>query len=820
MLSKSPLPMVSVSLICYNQKNYIRQALDSALMQETTFEYEIVLSDDKSTDGTELICQEYADKYPNKIRLISREHNIGAVRNYLENYLHCTGKYVAFLEGDDFWIDRYKLQKQVDFLESNPDYVICCSNVERVDEQGNYCGTYLNVEAASIKETSTLHDLCREDIISTPSNMLRNHLIKQIPDWMYDLKGCDWAFDLLNAQFGKIKFIFENLAAYRVTSSGIWSKYSEQEQLDIAAKMVSTLMDKFDRQYQADFQIYLNRIEQCIKHLEKLNSEQDVKNIPKLDTPDIPNVLEATPVIDLADVALIDTKSQFEQVLPNSSQNFCKRGLKRILNKLSRLINADLIGRIASAEQINIALIQRLGNVEQINTGLISRLGNVEHINAALIERLVYLEQRMSSLDFIKLNKLEEVSQQIKHIDFNNFAYIEQEICTKKYTTDLLILDSCYPLKFSGFRFIEYNQYLDAFDNSMVLTTGEDLGFFTSETKSMLEIIQDHENIFPNHENRIKIYHPNVRVSAKLAYVVFLSNTFKFLSFLEKNAIPFVFTLYPGGGFSLNDPISDNKLKQIFQSKYFRKVIVTQLVTRDYLLKHKFCEPSQIEYVYGVVTEEPQNKNVGLNKQRYGVDKKNLDICFVAQKYSKLGKDKGYDVFIESAKILAKKYEGIFFHVVGGFSESDIDISSIKHKIKFYGTQRLEWFESFYQDKDIIIAANVPFVLGKGFFDGFPVTCAVDAMNAGVAAFCSDELHCNEFYTDGIDMAFIRPYVPFVVEKVEFYYKHPELLKSLAENGKQTTAEVYSYQKQIQPRVAAIAAILNTPNNLEKLHVK
>ena len=90
---KSKKPLVSVSLICYNQKNYIKQAIDSVLMQKTKFDYEIVLSDDCSTDGTNLICEEYAKKYPDKIRLIKRDHNIGGVPNYLENYKLCEGKY-------------------------------------------------------------------------------------------------------------------------------------------------------------------------------------------------------------------------------------------------------------------------------------------------------------------------------------------------------------------------------------------------------------------------------------------------------------------------------------------------------------------------------------------------------------------------------------------------------------------------------------------------------------------------------------------------------------------------------------------------------
>ena len=113
------IPMVSVSLICYNQKDYISKAIDSVLMQKTTFPYEIVLADDCSTDGTADICAEYAQKYPDIIKYLPRKKNVGCVRNYLENYKRCTGKYVSYLEGDDFFIDPYKLQKQFDFLENN-----------------------------------------------------------------------------------------------------------------------------------------------------------------------------------------------------------------------------------------------------------------------------------------------------------------------------------------------------------------------------------------------------------------------------------------------------------------------------------------------------------------------------------------------------------------------------------------------------------------------------------------------------------------------------------------------------------------------------
>ena len=124
-IKKSSTPMVSVSLICYNQEKYISKAIDSVLMQKTKFDYEIVLSDDCSTDDTAEICKKYAEKYPDIIRLIKRDKNIGGVRNYLENYKLCKGKYISYLEGDDFFVDPYKLQKQVDFLEIPMDICLC-----------------------------------------------------------------------------------------------------------------------------------------------------------------------------------------------------------------------------------------------------------------------------------------------------------------------------------------------------------------------------------------------------------------------------------------------------------------------------------------------------------------------------------------------------------------------------------------------------------------------------------------------------------------------------------------------------------------------
>ena len=113
--------LLSVGILTYNQSQYIRQCLDAVLMQEVDFDYEIVIGDDASTDGTIAILEEYEDRVKT-VKIIRSEKNEGISMNYKKVLSACTGDYIALCEGDDFWTDPHKLQVQVDFLESHPDY--------------------------------------------------------------------------------------------------------------------------------------------------------------------------------------------------------------------------------------------------------------------------------------------------------------------------------------------------------------------------------------------------------------------------------------------------------------------------------------------------------------------------------------------------------------------------------------------------------------------------------------------------------------------------------------------------------------------------
>lgn len=132
--------LVTVCIITYNHEKFIREAIDGVLMQRVDFSWELIIADDFSTDKTREIVLEYKEKYPDFIKLIFQEKNVGPAQNWLDLLDAPKSKYIAFFEGDDYWTDPYKLQKQVDFLEANEEYSMCFTratlydNIEKKDK--------------------------------------------------------------------------------------------------------------------------------------------------------------------------------------------------------------------------------------------------------------------------------------------------------------------------------------------------------------------------------------------------------------------------------------------------------------------------------------------------------------------------------------------------------------------------------------------------------------------------------------------------------------------------------------------------------------
>jgi glycosyltransferase involved in cell wall biosynthesis len=244
------MPKVSVCVQAYNHAPYIAQALDSVLMQETDFDYELIIGEDESSDGTREICIRYAEQHPDRIRLFlrSREDVIyinGRATgryNFVENLRAARGEYIALLDGDDYWTDPHKLQKQVDLLKTHPDYAMCFHSVLVIDETQQ--------DESRIKtplgkrDVYRLNDILKGNFISNLSMMFRNQWIDDLPDWYWQMPIGDWPLHILNAQHGDIGYIDEVMGVYRQHPYGFMNQlYKEIDITEFRASILQILHD-------------------------------------------------------------------------------------------------------------------------------------------------------------------------------------------------------------------------------------------------------------------------------------------------------------------------------------------------------------------------------------------------------------------------------------------------------------------------------------------------------------------------------------------------------------------------------------------------
>jgi glycosyltransferase involved in cell wall biosynthesis len=226
MTNPDPLPLVSICCITYNHAAYIAQAMDSFLMQKTNFKYELIIGEDNSCDGTQAVLKKYASAYPDAITVVNHNPNIGAIANQIDTFARARGKYIACCDGDDFWTDPFKLQKQVDFLEANPAYVICCHHTTVINENGEKVYEkelpremefgYMDVLLGKREETRNCSLMVRND-----------HYIHAVGklDWYSKTYGTDSLFKLyiLSVTQQKIYVMPDIMACYRLHKGGIWS---------------------------------------------------------------------------------------------------------------------------------------------------------------------------------------------------------------------------------------------------------------------------------------------------------------------------------------------------------------------------------------------------------------------------------------------------------------------------------------------------------------------------------------------------------------------------------------------------------------------
>lgn len=214
-------PLLSVVCNTFNHELYVRDAIEGFLMQKTNFKIEILIHDDASIDKTSDIIREYEKKYPDIIKpLYQTENQYSKGKKILYNYQlpRCKSKYIALCEGDDYWTDPLKLQKQIDFLEANPDYSLCFHNADIIfNNDKNKTKTFCRLS----KSTYTYEDIILEKwFIPTQSIVFRNDLL-QLPYWFNIILNGDYALLLLLSSQGNIHFINQKMSVYRRHSTSI-----------------------------------------------------------------------------------------------------------------------------------------------------------------------------------------------------------------------------------------------------------------------------------------------------------------------------------------------------------------------------------------------------------------------------------------------------------------------------------------------------------------------------------------------------------------------------------------------------------------------
>lgn len=216
------VPVVSIVIITYNHGPYIGQCLDGVLMQKTNFPIEVIIGEDCSTDDTRAVIQKYERQHPDIIKPIYHQKNVGPARNAYEFCLSkITGRYIAICEGDDYWTDPFKLQKQIDFLEQNPECVLCFHKVNSVNKHGEI------IEREHPADKITYYSW--KDFLNAhvpPLSAVFRNCMKEIPQEIFLVKGGDkFLFGMLT-RYGKLAKLGFVGANYRRHSGGIYSSRS------------------------------------------------------------------------------------------------------------------------------------------------------------------------------------------------------------------------------------------------------------------------------------------------------------------------------------------------------------------------------------------------------------------------------------------------------------------------------------------------------------------------------------------------------------------------------------------------------------------
>jgi glycosyltransferase involved in cell wall biosynthesis len=232
---------LSVVITAYNHEKFIAQAVTSVLLQQVDCPYEIIIGDDCSTDGTGQIVDNLQRAHPRLIRVIRPASNLGDNGRpmFLETLKAARGKYIAMLDGDDYWLSENKLATQVALMEADPGCTMTYHNVIRVFEDGSPPAPYNDPQHAAMLTTEKMLD---GNYVPGCSPVIRADLVADFPPWFFTLPCADWPLTLMATESGTVRYINEIWGAYRIHRGGLWNSLTEEAQ-------AAQLVDVFEALY-------------------------------------------------------------------------------------------------------------------------------------------------------------------------------------------------------------------------------------------------------------------------------------------------------------------------------------------------------------------------------------------------------------------------------------------------------------------------------------------------------------------------------------------------------------------------------------------
>lgn len=247
-------PLVSVAFRTYEHAPFVAQAIESVLVQEAPFDFELVIGEDCSADGTREIVERYAERHPDRVRALLPPRNLGH-GEILRLVLEATrGRFVAYLDGDDYWTSPAKLRRQAEYLEAHEECAGCFHDASLVNGAGAPSGL---TTPALAEAGFALEDILTECFVPSPAMMFRREILDDLPAWAFESAWIDWLIHIRCAERGPIGYIPEPLAAYRVHEGGMFSSLDRISQIEEDIRFYEQLLPEMPAQSEL--------IERCIE---------------------------------------------------------------------------------------------------------------------------------------------------------------------------------------------------------------------------------------------------------------------------------------------------------------------------------------------------------------------------------------------------------------------------------------------------------------------------------------------------------------------------------------------------------------------------